>query len=129
MAATGKTLGEDGLLEAGLFLAVGIAGCLEAELFFVREAKIWSSQSALIAACILPPKRESAVKGAILSEFTPGSNKKIEAHLRPESDSSQAIYKVVAACSQAVTFSPTWKATGIFGKVQTSSPYGLTMAM
>ncbi|KAH3875509.1 hypothetical protein DPMN_038776 [Dreissena polymorpha] len=98
----------------------------------------------VIAVCILPPKRESAVKGAILSEFTSGSNTNIEAGNRgggprgflasraSESNSSQAIYKTVASCGQDVANFPTWKATGIFGKYRglaQSGPYGLSMAM
>ncbi|KAH3796886.1 hypothetical protein DPMN_150463 [Dreissena polymorpha] len=52
------------------------------ELFLAKEAKIWSTRSVVIAACVLPPKRESAVKVAILSDFTPVSNKKFEAEKR-----------------------------------------------
>ncbi|KAH3808179.1 hypothetical protein DPMN_136530 [Dreissena polymorpha] len=45
------------------------------ELLRTKKAWIWSSRSAVIAACVLPPKRESAVREAVLSEFTPGSNR------------------------------------------------------
>ncbi|KAH3841296.1 hypothetical protein DPMN_114755 [Dreissena polymorpha] len=37
------------------------------------------STDLVIAACILPPKRESAVNGAVLSEFTPCIHKIIKA--------------------------------------------------